>query len=148
MNGMLRRRTLAAAGAVLMLCAHPLAEAVDKPEDSRMWMTVGDRRFAVTLANTPAAKAFAAQLPLTLDMPDLNANEKHVKLPRALPSNPSRPGTIRSGDIMLWGSDTLVVFYVTFESQYSYTRIGRVDDGAVLKEAFGPGEVRITFSRK
>lgn len=40
---------------------------------------------------TPA-RAFVAQLPLTLDMPDLNGNEKHVKLPRALPTNATRPG--------------------------------------------------------
>jgi hypothetical protein len=31
-------------------------------------MIVGERRFAITLANTDAARAFAAQLPLTLDM--------------------------------------------------------------------------------
>ena len=93
-----------------------------------MWMTVGERRFAITLTDNAAARAFAAQLPLTLDMGELNGNEKHADLPKALPANASRPGTIRNGDLMLYGTDSLVVFYSTFDSSYSYTRLGRVDD--------------------
>lgn len=112
-----------------------------------MWMTVGERRFAITLTDSAAARAFAALLPLTLDMPDLNGNEKHVRLPKPLPTNASRPGTIRTGDLMLWGSDTLVVFYLTFDSPYSYTRLGRVDDPAGLAQALGPRSARIVFSR-
>ena len=112
-----------------------------------VWMTVGDRRFAITLADTEAARAFAALLPLKLDMPDLNGNEKHVELPKALPTSASRPGTIRNGDLMLYGSRTLVLFYVTFDSAYSYTRLGRVDDATGLPSALGPGGARITFSR-
>ena len=112
-----------------------------------MWMTVGERRFAITLTDNAAARAFAAQLPLTLDMSDLNGNEKHAELPRALPAKASRPGTIRSGDLMLYGTDTLVVFYSTFDSSYSYTRIGRVDDPAGLAAALGRRSVRVVFSK-
>ena len=83
-----------------------------------MWMTVGERRFAITLTDNAAARAFAAQLPLTLDMSELNGNEKHADLPKPLPANASRPGTIRNGDLMLYGADTLVVFYLTFQSSY------------------------------
>jgi hypothetical protein len=53
-----------------------------QPEEMRMWMTVGERRFAITLTDNAAARAFAAQLPLTLDMSELNGNEKHADLPR------------------------------------------------------------------
>ena len=112
-----------------------------------MWMTVGERRFAITLTDNPAGRAFADLLPLTLDMPDLNGNEKHVALPKALPANASRPGTIRNGDLMLYGSDTLVLFYLTFDSSYSYTRLGRIDDPAGLAQALGPGNVRVAFSK-
>ena len=112
-----------------------------------MWMIIGGtHRFAVTLEDNPTARAFAQMLPLTLDMPDLNDNEKHVRLPRSLPTNAARPGTIRTGDVMLYGSDTVVVFYKTFQSSYSYTRIGRVEDPTGLAEALGPGNPRVTFS--
>ena len=112
-----------------------------------MWMTVGKRRFTITLTDNAAARAFVAQLPLTLDMSELNGNEKHAELPKALPANASRPGTIRAGDLMLYGDETLVIFYVTFTSSYSYTRLGRVDDPARLAEALGPGSVRVVFSK-
>jgi hypothetical protein len=118
-----------------------------QPEKSRMWMTLGERRFAITLADTEAARAFAAMLPLTIDMPDLNSNEKHAKLPKALPTSTIRPGTIRNGDLMLYGSQTLVLFYLTFDSVYSYTRLGRLDDPADLAGALGAGTARVTFSR-
>jgi hypothetical protein len=122
------------------------AVPIDRKE-SRMWMSIGERRFPVTLADTAAARAFAAQLPLTLRMEDLNSNEKHATLPKALPANASRPGTLRNGDLMLYGTDTLVVFYVSFDSPYSYTRIGRVDDPAGLPRAVGSREVQVRFSR-
>jgi hypothetical protein len=69
-------------------------------------MVVGERRFAVTLTDNAAARAFAAQLPLTLDMSELNGDEKHADLPKLLPADASRPGTIRAGDLMLYGEDT------------------------------------------
>jgi len=114
---------------------------------SRMWMTVGERRMAVTLADTEGARAFAARLPMTLDMTDLNGNEKKFDLTKALPANASRPGTIRNGDLMLYGANTVVLFYLTFDSPYSYTRLGRVDDPSGLAQALGQGSARVRFSR-
>jgi len=112
-----------------------------------MWITVGERRFAITLTDDAAARAFAAQLPLTLHMSELNGNEKHADLPEALPANASRLGTIRNGDLMLYGTNTLVAFYATFNSSYSYTRLGRVDDPADLPQALGRRDVRVVFSK-
>lgn len=123
------------------------AQTSRNSEASRLWMTVGERRFAITLADTKAARAFAAMLPLTLDMEDLNGNEKKKDLPDALPTDATRPGTIRNGDLMLWGSRTVVIFYLTFDSSYSYTRLGRVDDPAGLSQALGRRDVRVVFSR-
>lgn len=137
------------AGRSLMpaVAAEDAGAASVKPEETRMWMTVGERRFAVTPADNPAARAFAAQLPLTLDMSELNGNEKHADLPDSLPTNASRPGTIHNGDLMLYGTDTLVVFYETFRSSYSYTRLGRVEDPSDLAQALGRRDVRVVFSK-
>ena len=129
---------------VLLVLGGP---ASANPEESRVWMSAGETRFAITLTDNAAARAFAALLPLTLDMSELNGNEKHASLPKALPANPSRPGTIRNGDLMLYGADTLVVFYSTFDSSYSYTRLGRVNDRAGLAQALGRRGVRVVFSK-
>jgi hypothetical protein len=151
----MKMRSLAASAfclGLLQAFAVPPAAAdtatANTPGERRIWMAVGERRFAVTLADNEAARAFVAQLPLTLDMPDLNGNEKHVKLPKALPANARRPGTIRNGDLMLWGADTLVVFYLTFDSPYSYTRLGRIEEAVALPQVLGRGQVRVTFARQ
>jgi hypothetical protein len=129
------------------VAAADAAQAPVREVESRMWMTVGELRFAITLTDNAAARAFVAQLPLTLDMSELNGNEKHADLPKALPANASRPGTIRNGDLLLYGTHTLVVFYSTFNSSYSYTRLGRVDDPAGLPQALGPRGIRVVFSK-
>jgi hypothetical protein len=112
-----------------------------------MRMTVGERRCGITLSDNAAACAFAALLPLTLDMLEHNGNEKYAVLPQSLPANASRPGTIRMGDLMLYGSDTAVVFYSTFNSAYSDTSLGRVNDPAGLVRALGRSGVRVVFSK-
>ena len=61
-----------------------------------MWMTVGTQRFAVTLEDNPTARAFVQLLPATFEMAELNGNEKHASLPRSLPTDAMRPGTIRT----------------------------------------------------
>lgn len=122
------------------------AGAATTQEKARMWMTVGERRFAITLADNETAGAFVAQLPLTLDMIELNGNEKYAEVPQALPSDASRPGTIHHGDLMIYGSSTVVVFYKTFRSSYSYTRLGRVEDPSTLSQALGQSSRRVTFS--
>ena len=123
------------------------ASASSITEKYPMWMTVGEQRFAITLADNAAARTFATLLPLTLEMNDLNSNEKYASLPAALPSNASKPGTIHAGDLMLYGTDTLVVFYSTFKSKYAYTRLGRVDDTANLAQVLGRHAVKVTFSQ-
>lgn len=111
-----------------------------------MQMSIGAHGFTIELADTAAARAFAARLPLTLDMAELNGNEKHADLHPALPVDARRPGTIHAGDVMLYGANTLVVFYRTFPSSYRYTRLGRVQDIDDLAEALGPGGVRVAFA--
>jgi hypothetical protein len=115
-------------------------------ERPHMWMTIGTQRLAMTLEDNPTARAFVQLLPLTLVMAELNSNEKHASLPRSLPTNAIRPGTIRTGDVLLYGNDTLVVFYKTFSSPYSYTPIGRIEESGAVGEALGLGNPRVAFT--
>ena len=91
------------------------------------------------------ASAFRSMLPMTVVMNDLNSNEKYGNLSSELPVNARRPGTIRAGDLMLFGLDCIVLFYKSFSTSYSYTSIGRIADVTGLSEALGGGRVTVTF---
>lgn len=108
-------------------------------------ITVGSTTFMATLASNQTAAAFKVLLPMTIQMSELNNNEKYYGLSQSLPTQASNPGTIQNGDLMLYGSSTLVLFYKTFSTSYSYTRIGSVDNPSGLQNALGSGSVTVTF---
>lgn len=121
-------------------------ENIESITSQTMKIEIGNQTFTATLADNEAAAAFLALLPMTVTMNELNGNEKYCNLASDLPAASYRPGTIRSGDIMLYGSDCAVLFYETFSSSYSYTRIGQVDDPTGLTAAVGTGRVTVTFT--
>ena len=55
-------------------------------------IAVNGTSFAATLEDNEAGRAFAAMLPLTLDMSELNGNEKYHYLDESLPTDSYRPG--------------------------------------------------------
>ncbi len=117
----------------------------DTAEGTRMKITIGSKAFRATLYDNPAASAFKAMLPLTIEMGDFNGNEKDYKFSTSFPTEASNPGTIKAGDLMLWGKNTIVLFYKSFPTSYSYTRLGRIEDPTGLEEAVGKGNVTVTF---
>ena len=110
-----------------------------------MTIRIGDHSFDATLEDNATARAFAALLPMTVTMNELNGNEKYHYLSENLPTNSYRPGTIRNGDLMLYGSNCVVLFYETFSSSYSYTRIGQLDNPSGLASVLGKGNMTVTF---
>ena len=112
---------------------------------SKMKIKIGTSTFTATLCDNAAATAFKSLLPMTVNMIELNRNEKYVDLSRNLPTNASGPGTIQAGDLMIYGSSTLVLFYKAFSTSYPYTRLGQIDDAAGLAAALGSGNVTVTL---
>lgn len=123
-------------------------ETSHSTENTTMWMTAGGHRFAITLEDNDTARKFAAMLPLSLNMAELNSNEKFAELDKQLPVNAIQPGLIENGDVMVYGNRTVVVFYKTFHSSYSYTRLGRINNPSVLAQVLGIGDVHMQFSAR
>lgn len=49
---------------------------------------------------------------------------------------------------MLYGADCLVLFYESFSTSYSYTRIGAVENVSGLAAAVGRGGVTVSFAKE
>jgi hypothetical protein len=81
---------------------------------------------------------------MSLKMEELNATRSSQHWRRSYRPG-TRPASIVSGDLMLYGSDTLVIFYKSFRTTYTYTPIGRIDDPAGLEKALGSQSVTVTF---
>lgn len=114
-------------------------------KSEKIKMRIGSNSFAVTLQDNEAAKHFKDLLPLTVRMKDLHNNEKYYDLPKAFPTNAPVPAMIKTGDIMLYGSNTVVLFYKSFSTTYSYTKLGQVSDAEKLESSIGSGDVTVTF---
>ena len=109
-------------------------------------LTVNAREFIIDLEENASAAAFREKLPMTFRMNELNGNEKYFDLERTLPADASRPGKIKCGDLMLYGSSTVVLFYQNFSSSYRYTRLGKIRNPDGLQEALGQGNPTVRFS--
>ena len=106
----------------------------DTPVSNNLKITIGPVSFNATLDNNE-----------TVDMSELHGNEKYYYLSNGLPTASSNPGTIRTGDLMLYGSTCVVLFYETFSTSYNYTRLGRITNPSGLASALGSGGVNVTF---
>ncbi|WP_439583748.1 cyclophilin-like fold protein [Dyadobacter bucti] len=117
---------------------------------NQLKIRIGSKTFTATLLNNATVTAFKAKLPMTVSMSELNGNEKLYRFPENLPTNASNPRNIHLGDLMIYGSNTLVLFYQSFPTPYSYTKLGRINDpaglaAAVAASADGSGSVTVTF---
>ena len=127
-----------------LFCAAAAAETGGDHKDI-VTMTIGGGEHQLWLENSATARAFAAVLPLSTKMSELNGNEKYVYLDTALPASPQRVRRVSAGDVMLYGGSCLVVFYKSFDTPFSYTRIGRVADPDALAGLDRAGDVSASF---
>ncbi|WP_430612564.1 cyclophilin-like fold protein [Enterococcus sp. DIV0876] len=102
--------------------------------------------FNASFVDNPTANAFRRILPVSLLMTELNGNEKYGTLTDVIPNDHRPVDSIKNGDIMLFGDNTLVLFYKSFQTGYHYTKIGSIDDPSRLAEIAGHEQVLIRFS--
>ncbi len=113
--------------------------------DTVIVVSVGGKSFTAKVEDSETGRAFVAKLPLTLSMTELNGNEKYC-YGVSLPTASRYYSTIEAGDLMLYGSNCVVLFYGA-AGGYSYTRIGRLTSTAGLASALGNGSASVTFDK-
>jgi hypothetical protein len=118
-----------------------------KEGEVKIRIALGGKEFTAVTYDNGTAKAFISKLPITVNMNELNENEKYYNFPQNLSVDSAQcPGTINVGDIMLWSSNCLVIFYKTFSTSYSYIKIGHIENVSGLETALGKGNVEVTFA--
>lgn len=111
----------------------------------KLKITVGSKEFHATLNAGEAVEKLIEMFPLDVTMNEHNGNEKYYDLPDRVPGRATSTGRVEAGDLMIWSSRTLVLFYADARTSYSYIRLGRIDDPSGLREAVGRGSVRVRF---
>lgn len=114
-----------------------------KGDGDMIRLRINGTEFHVVLEKNSAVKKLQEILPDTFSMNDLHQNEKYYDLSQKLPTNAQRVGMIEAGDVMLYGNSTLVIFYHSFETSYSYTRIGRIKNEGNLADQLGNGALKV-----
>ena len=117
----------------------------EKAFSREITIQVGSQSFKATIEDNPTSRAFIEKLSLSLEMQDLNGNEKFYYFAEELPSESISVDEIAAGDLMIYGSDCLVLFYESFATSYSYTRLGKIDEPTKLADTLGSGNVTIDF---
>lgn len=120
----------------------------DKGEDNMFFksninVSIDGIDYTVTLEDNETSRKFYSKLNQEFVMSDLNNNEKYVYMKYSLPNNASSVNHINAGDIMLYNSNCLVIFYKSFDTEYSYTRIGHINN----LEELDSFDVRVVFSK-
>ena len=95
---------------------------------SNIKVTIDDKTYNLNLENNNTVEEFINLLPQEYNMNDLNGNEKYVYMDNTLSTNSYNPKHIEKGDVMLFGNNCLVIFYESFDTEYSYTKIGHIDN--------------------
>lgn len=89
---------------------------------------INDKSYILKIEENNTVKELINLLPLEFTMSDLNGNEKYVYMDKSLTTNSYNPKHIEKGDVMLYGDNCLVIFYKSFDTSYSYTKIGHIDN--------------------
>ena len=110
-----------------------------------MNIKIGKKTFEVKLENNKTVETLLKKLPMTINMSELNGNEKYFYLSDVLPSDPENVGNIKTGDIMLFGDNCLVIFYKSFKTSYRYTKIGYIEDSSQLEKVLGKTSIEVTI---
>ena len=102
-------------------------ETSDERTDTGMKMYINDKEIPVTWEDNPSVSALKSDLQagdIVVSMSMYSNNEQVGPLDKSYPSNDVQM-TTNNGDIVLYRSDQIVLFYGS--NSWAYTRLGKMD---------------------
>ena len=100
-----------------------------KEEENVMKININSEKYVINVENEALMEEIYNALPETFTMNELNGNEKYYYLNSTMKNaNSEAVGQVQKGDVMLFESDCLVIFYDSFETEFRYTKIGHIDN--------------------
>lgn len=106
-------------------------------------ISINGQHFLAKLYDNQTTQELMELFPITITMDDLNQNEKFYYLDQSLSVDSQRIKQIQKGDIMLFGSNCLVIFYEDLKTSYSYTKLGYIEDRESIKKVVDNGSVEV-----
>lgn len=119
----------------------------DAKGEQTMKMIINHKTFDIELYDNETVEVLYQQLPITITMDELNGNEKYYYFHQSLPTQTQSVDHIKTGDIMLYGNNCLVLFYKDFQTSYQYTKIGHIKDTDGFAELLGMNSIEITLQK-
>ena len=116
--------------------------------ENKINITIDGRSMSATLADNVATKALVEKLangPITITMNNYGGFEKVGALPWSLPSADTQI-TTKPGDIMLYTSSNIVIFYG--QNSWAYTPLGVLEtsNSSEISNFVGNGSKQVTIS--
>ena len=114
--------------------------------EDQYYIKLNGKEFEFEFKDTEVANQIKSKLPFTVKMTNLNGNEVYYQFSgESFTTNHKSVGTINMGDIYLYQSNYLVLFYKTFTTSYSYTEIGKLKDATGLDTIIGSSDIEVEW---
>ena len=113
--------------------------------EEQYYIKIKDKEYQIELESSETANQIKSKLPFTISMKNLNGNEVYYYFDESFKTNQQSVGTINKGDIYLYQDNCLVLFYKTFTTPYTYTKIGKVINPEGLDTLIGSGNVEVMW---
>ena len=114
--------------------------------EDQYYIKLNGKEFEFEFKDTEVANQIKSKLPFTVKMTNLNGNEVYYQFSgESFTTNHKSVGTINMGDIYLYQSNYLVLFYKTFTTPYSYTEIGKLKDATGLDTIIGSSDIEVEW---
>lgn len=114
-------------------------------------VTFNDAEYTMVYYPSTTAEYLVNQIPsLSMLMPpsyDMDGLYKYYDMPRPAPANEEEITSVSAGEVLMDGTDRLILYYQDAEITGSYTRVGYFTDTTGLAEALGDGDVQFRVTK-